>query len=175
MTKQQNWFLNAEMRVTRLIRLCLASLLFAATGLIFINVVLRYVFNSGITWAEEVSDYGLVWITFLGGGLAAFRAGHISIDILQIALPSWARRINIAIVNVISCVAALIVGYLGWQVAVAVRAFGQVGTASGIPIYLVYAAIPTGCVLMVVGFWTEARRAIRSNIDQPNKEISFDS
>ena len=38
--------------------------------LVFLNVVCRYIFNFSIIWAEEVSQYLMVWVAFLGAGLA---------------------------------------------------------------------------------------------------------
>ena len=38
--------------------------------LVFVNVVARYVFNFSIIWAEEVSQYLMIWIAYLGAGLA---------------------------------------------------------------------------------------------------------
>ena len=38
--------------------------------LVFGNVVLRYVFNSGIAVSEELSRWLMVWLTFLGAIVA---------------------------------------------------------------------------------------------------------
>ena len=38
--------------------------------LVFGNVVMRYVFNSGITLSEELSRWLFVWLTFLGAVIA---------------------------------------------------------------------------------------------------------
>ncbi|WP_437125406.1 TRAP transporter small permease subunit, partial [Geobacillus thermoleovorans] len=34
--------------------------------LVFGNVVLRYGFNSGITWSEEMSRFLFIWMSFFG-------------------------------------------------------------------------------------------------------------
>ena len=47
--------------------------------LVFLNVVLRYGFNSSISITEEVSRYLFVWLTFLGAVLA-FRQ-HVSVNV----------------------------------------------------------------------------------------------
>ena len=38
--------------------------------LVFINVICRYLLNFSIIWAEEVSQYLMVWVAFLAAGLA---------------------------------------------------------------------------------------------------------
>jgi TRAP-type transport system small permease protein len=50
--------------------------------LVFTNVVLRYVFNSGITVSEELSRWLFVWLTFLGAIVAMHEGSHLGTDIL---------------------------------------------------------------------------------------------
>lgn len=50
--------------------------------LVFVNVVLRYGFNSSINVTEEVSRYLFVWLTFLGAVLAFSDNQHVSVAIL---------------------------------------------------------------------------------------------
>lgn len=49
---------------------------------VFLNVVLRIFFNSGLTWSEELSRYLFVFVTYIGA-ISAMRAGdHMTVDIL---------------------------------------------------------------------------------------------
>lgn len=49
---------------------------------VFLNVVLRIVFNSGLTWSEELSRYLFVFVTYIGA-ISAMRAnGHMTVDFL---------------------------------------------------------------------------------------------
>lgn len=52
------------------------------TILVFLQVVLRYIFNSGIVWSEEVSRYLFVWVSWLGLGLGARENQHIKVEML---------------------------------------------------------------------------------------------
>lgn len=40
------------------------------TALVIMNVILRYVFNSGLSWSEEACRFLFIWVTFLGAILA---------------------------------------------------------------------------------------------------------
>ena len=60
----------------------IALLLAAMVVLVFGNVVLRYVFNSGITVSEEISRSLFVWMTFLGAIVALKEHGHLGTDML---------------------------------------------------------------------------------------------
>lgn len=50
--------------------------------LVFTNVVLRYVFNSGITVSEELSRWLFVWLTFMGAIVAMHEGSHLGTDML---------------------------------------------------------------------------------------------
>lgn len=71
------------------IALCLAVMVV----LVFGNVVLRYVFNSGITVSEELSRWLMVWLTFLGAIVALREHQHLGVDTLVRILPPLGKRI----------------------------------------------------------------------------------
>ena len=54
----------------RILKFTIAVCLAVMVVLVFGNVVLRYVFNSGITMSEELSRWLMVWLTFLGAIVA---------------------------------------------------------------------------------------------------------
>ncbi len=60
----------------------LAVLLLGMVLMVFGNVVLRYVFNSGIVVSEELSRIFFVWLTFIGAILAVRDRAHLGMDTL---------------------------------------------------------------------------------------------
>lgn len=67
---------------------CLAAMMV----MVFVNVVLRYGFNTGITFSEEVSRLCFVWMTFLGAIIAMRDGSHINVDSLLNHLPVRAQQ-----------------------------------------------------------------------------------
>ena len=65
----------------------LAMLLLAMVAMVFGNVVLRYVFNSGIVVSEELSRFCFVWLTFIGGVVAMREGTHLGMDNVVSKLP----------------------------------------------------------------------------------------
>lgn len=49
---------------------------------VFLNVVLRLLFNSGLTWSEEISRYLFVYVTYIGAISAMHANGHLGVDTL---------------------------------------------------------------------------------------------
>ena len=76
---------------------CLAAMVIMVFG----NVVLRYAFNSGITVSEELSSWGLTWMTYTAGLIALREHGHLGFDALLNKFPMWLRRILLAIAHVL--------------------------------------------------------------------------
>lgn len=76
----------------RLLDGLMAVLLAVMVVLVFGNVVLRYVFNSGITVSEELSRWAFVWVTFLGAIVALRDRAHLGTDIVIRALPQFGQR-----------------------------------------------------------------------------------
>lgn len=79
-----------------LLRFTIALFLAAMVVLVFGNVVLRYVFNQGITLSEEVSRWLFVYLTFLGAIVALREHGHLGVDALVRRLPPAGRRACLA-------------------------------------------------------------------------------
>ncbi|OOF35933.1 TRAP transporter small permease [Rodentibacter heidelbergensis] len=61
--------------------------------LVFLNVVLRYGFNSSISVTEEVSRYMFIWLTFLAAVLAFNENRHVNVTILTDKLSPNRRNI----------------------------------------------------------------------------------
>lgn len=49
---------------------------------VFLNVILRTFFNSGLTWSEELARYLFVFVTYIGAISAMRVNGHLGVDTL---------------------------------------------------------------------------------------------
>jgi len=119
-------------------------------ALVFTNVVTRYGFGFSINWAEEVSRFLMIWVTFLGAGLALREGRHVAIELLQELLGAadmrWMRRAIAVLLIAFFC--ALV--YLGSQFS----AFGwdKETMVTQIPRGIPYLAIPIGMAFLAVHF-----------------------
>jgi TRAP-type C4-dicarboxylate transport system permease small subunit len=136
----------------------LAALLAIMATLVFGNVVLRYVFGVSLSWVEELTRYMMIWLAWLGAGLALREGAHIAIDTLQRALPERAALIMRTIVVLIMAVFFGALVWLGWRYAM--FAWRQETAVLRLPAGLVYLAIPAGSLLMLLHLALTARFAI---------------
>ena len=79
----------------------LVGLLGLMVVLVFGNVVLRYVLNSGITESEEVSRWLFVWMTFLGAIVAVRERDHLGSDMLVSRLGPTGKRLCLGLGQVL--------------------------------------------------------------------------
>ncbi len=93
MPNANKWIDRLGHWIDGLIALCLAVMVVMVFG----NVVLRYVFNSGITVSEELSRWLFVWMTFLGALVALKDRAHLGSDILVSRLSPLGKRICLAL------------------------------------------------------------------------------
>jgi C4-dicarboxylate transporter DctQ subunit len=70
----------------------LAVILGAMTLLAFVQVVLRYGFNSGLLWALEANFYLFGWLVLIGAAYCVRVKAHIGVDAIVKLLPERAQR-----------------------------------------------------------------------------------
>ena len=62
-------------------------ILLAMSAVVGWNVGLRYLTNQSLPWADEVARYAMIWLGFLGAGLALREGAHVAITNLHDVLP----------------------------------------------------------------------------------------
>lgn len=71
----------------------MAVFLLAMVVLVFGNVVLRYGFNSSITFSEEMSRMLFVWLCFMAAVVAMRERSHLGSDMVVSRLPPLGKKI----------------------------------------------------------------------------------
>ncbi len=136
-------------------------LLIAVTGVLFLNVVMRFVFNNSLGWAEEFSRYSIVWVTMIGASLCVSRGSHIAIDPLSRFLPERGKRLLNLAVMLFCLGACLVFCYYAWGITEKIGRLGQRSATLNIPMAYVYAAMPVGFALMSLHFLFAAVAVLR--------------
>jgi C4-dicarboxylate transporter DctQ subunit len=124
-----------------------ASIVLGATVILtFGQVILRFVFNNPQAWAEEILRYFFVWIIFIGCAIAVARRTHIRVTEIEDRLGErgkllckWLR----VAVDTICFVCLLVAGLMLSRRNIDKEFF----TLVGVPLVLVYAAVPVGAAL----------------------------
>jgi len=141
--------------------------------LVFINVVGRYGFNVSYAPAEEISTFLMIWVAYLGAGLALREGRHAAIDMFQDRLPVNLRRPLRALLGVLILFFFGVLAWLG--IRMSIFGWSQETIATQMPTGIPYLAIPLGaimfCLHLVLTFkdWMDRRW---EQITVPDETIS---
>lgn len=92
----------------------LALILATMTLLTFVQVVLRYGFNSGFIWALEANFYLFAWLVLLGLAHGVRTRSHIGVDTAVSLFPPRVRRVIGFLVLLLVLLYAAIMLYGSW-------------------------------------------------------------
>ncbi|ELY7141775.1 2,3-diketo-L-gulonate TRAP transporter small permease YiaM [Escherichia coli] len=120
----------------KILEAILAINLAVLSCIVFINIILRYGFQTSILSVDELSRYLFVWLTFIGAIVAFMDNAHVQVTFLVEKLsPAWQRRVALVTHSLI----LFICGALDWS---------DYSPILGLPIGLMYAAcLPTSLVI----------------------------
>ena len=127
----------------------MAKLMMVAMVLIiFANVVLRYVFNSGLMWSEEVALLLAVWFIFIAMRLGVKQNLHINITLIPAdKLPkSFSRGLEI-LKSLVILVVAMVMLLDGWKLVG--FTMKSIMPATQWPAGLLYAILPVSAIIMI--------------------------
>lgn len=80
----------------------IAILMGAMTVITFVNVILRYVFNSSLIWGLELTLVLFAWLVILGVSYAFKKTAHLGVDAIVNVLPAGGKR-ALAIISALVC------------------------------------------------------------------------
>lgn len=113
---------------------CMATMVI----LVFVNVVLRYGFNSGIALSDEGARYLFVWLTFIGAVIALRDNTHLGIDLVFRRLPAFGQRVCAVLAELLMlfCCGLFLVG----SVKQTLINMDNLSPVAGLPLGWMYAA-----------------------------------
>jgi len=69
-----------------------SAFLIVTTVLVIINIITRYILNSGLVWSEEVATGCFVWSVFIGAVAVFKHRGHVGVDLLVKRFPAALQK-----------------------------------------------------------------------------------
>ena len=166
----------------RLEEVIIATLMAAATLIIFVAVIHRYgtsaaiglaqwgksigqdwLFNAGravfqvmrninMTWAQELCIYLFVWMAKFGAAYGARTGIHVGVDVAVKSLKPASRTVVVMFALLAGALFTFIVGTLGARFVWHMAHTDQVSADLEVPMWLVYLAVPLGSYLMCFRF-----------------------
>ena len=127
--------------------------LVAATLITTHAVVVRYFLKQPTVWQTETTVYLLMIVTFVGGAYGLKHHAHVGVDLLVDAVPQR-RQLVVRIVTAVLCVGVVLVVFWtsaqNWYEAYLFD--HRSATAFRFPLWIAYAILPLGMLLIAVQY-----------------------
>jgi len=118
--------------------------------LIFLGVVLRLIFTSGLPWQEELSRFGFVFVCYLGASYGIKSQDHIRITFVADALPKGAQKVLRVITDIVWIGFNIFIVIISLNVYQHMRNFRGESGILKIPLHNVFLTIPVGFALLTL-------------------------
>jgi len=130
--------------------IALVILMACMSVIIGVQVFMRYVMKSSLSWSEEIARYMFIWLIYIGISYGVKTDRHINVDAVRRILPKKINAIVSAISDLIFLLFSIIVVAAGMKVATKIFMSGQRTPALQIPMGLIYMAVPVGFTLVTI-------------------------
>jgi tripartite ATP-independent transporter DctM subunit len=114
---------------------------------VFVNVVLRYVFNSGLPFGEDLTRYLMVVVVFFAASLALDSKRHININLFVRKL-SRRNQLRLELLFQTAVLAFLLLLMIYGSILLPNQWTAYIPTMRQISMFWFYLSIPIGCILM---------------------------
>jgi len=146
----------------RLEEILIASLIAAATLIIFVAVVQRYAvgvpflydifYDINLTWAQELCIYMFVWMAKFGAAYGVRTGIHVGVDVAINQLSPANRRPVILFGLFCGALFTAVVGTMGAKFVIELYPTGQVSPDMEMPRWFIFLCVPLGSYLMCFRF-----------------------
>jgi len=137
-------------------------------AIIFVEVILRYLFNSPTTWAWDVSIQIYAVVLMLVGGYTLLRGGHVAVDVLTISLTPRRKALLNLVTAPFCFITAMALMWYGSMVAWESFQAGERMSTMWEPLFWpVKMSIPLGGLLILIqGIAKFIRDLIKFNLER---------
>lgn len=118
--------------------------------LIFIGVVMRLVFKSGIPWQEELSRILYVLVVYVGASYGMKTKDHIRVTFIREMLPPLGQRIMEVFTDILWAGFNIFVIVISIQVYPKLQRFIGESAILKIPLHWIFLTVPIGCALVTL-------------------------
>ncbi|MGO4887468.1 TRAP transporter small permease [Anaerobacillus sp. MEB173] len=143
-------------------------------SVIFLQVFMRYVIGSSLSWSEELARYCFIWLVYIGISYGVKKQRHIKVDLVLLLFKDKGRIIFNIVANLLFLAFAIIVIYYGYGIAERLLEWGQKSPANQIPMGYVYMAAPIGMALTSIRIIQNLFRQFKALFGNDNFEVKTD-
>lgn len=113
------------------------------------NIFGRYLFSESLYFTEELNQFLIIIITFMGLGLVTRQGKHIRMSAFYDMLNINKQRILMVIISTVTAIVMLMLAWYALEYVLKIAMRGRVTPALQVPLYLTY-------IWVVIGFFIAA-------------------
>lgn len=117
--------------------------------LVFVQVIMRSVFNYSLSWSEELSRYIFIWQTWLGASTALKYSEHIKVELLfSLVKNKRVQNLVKCLANVIWLLFSLFLAFNGWELTQSMIARNALSSGMRVPLAFIYVTLPFSSLII---------------------------
>lgn len=110
-------------------------------------VISRFVFNSAITFTDELNMIFIVVVTYAGLSYAARNGRHIRMSAIYDAMPAKTRKALMILMASVTSAFMFFLSFYSYYYIFEVYKSGRILPALGLPVFYIYLWVPVGFVV----------------------------
>lgn len=154
-------------------RILMTGALLVMAVVLFAQVIMRYFLRSPFVWSEELARYILVWTAIIGVSLAVRERRHISVDFLPVVLGDRSLKVFSLLSHIGVLAFSIIIIFASVPLIQRLQMIGQTSPALGIPMWMIYAAMPVGFALTAIRTLQALWWDLRGKPELPHPEAAI--
>jgi TRAP-type C4-dicarboxylate transport system permease small subunit len=125
----------------------IAILFFLMILITFAQVIFRYILNSALPWAGEITIFFFIWIIFLGAAITLHKELHIGVDIFTNFLNKKYKKLILIFTNILIVIFCVLI--IAGSIPLIIDNYTQRSPALEIRLTFIYASIPISMLAMI--------------------------
>lgn len=125
-------------------------LLVLTTSLVFVDVVMRFGFNTGFMWSQELTLHMSAWFVLFGASYGLKVGSHIGMDAFVKLFPRLGRRILTAVAAILALVYCGLIFYGSWIYLKKMKMIGIHLEDMEIPAWIAHSILLFGFTFLII-------------------------
>ena len=126
-------------------------------------VISRYIFNSAITFTDELNMIFIVVVTYAGLSYAARNGRHIRMSAIYDAMPAKTRKVLMIVMCSVTSFFMFFLSFYSYYYIAEVYASGRILPALGLPVFYIYLWVPVGFIVTGLQYAFTAVKNLRES------------
>ncbi len=122
-------------------------LLLISLALVFADIVWRGLIGVSLEWVNEVCRFILIWLVFYGASVVTRKAVHLTIGV-SLGSKLTGKKLIVLKLFTNSCILCVLITVLIYGSILLYSARTMTAPSIGVPMYVVWSAIPINAALM---------------------------